>query len=365
MSNPFSKTFTNKHGDEAIVGSASLHRPGSKEPLIGANGEINAKNNAELMQGISVLLAAAQRGDVKEAQDEMTASEKREALATAAAAGVQSDAWSILGTTMAAEVKETLGREGFARKLLQFRTMNNGEVLKVRLRKRDTLSWVTTSNPNTVASVARANYITPEMFGLAANIHIEAIEIAQDTGDLMDDRYNDGLEQMLCGEDRVLMNLFDSAASSLNSPFFFNDFTPTAMQTMKTEIASNGGIPVTSMLISYDIWNDIVAQPEFTAWYSEIAKHELIMEGSLGVMAGMNIITDGYRIPSLKVLNPGSVYMLGNPETLGVIGQWGDMTVKSIDKANDGRAVQGWLFNSIEAMCIGNARAVVKGTRLS
>lgn len=363
--NPFSKKFVTKNGEDQVVGSAQLHRAGSNEPLVGNNGEINASSKKDLMAGIAALVEAAAKGDVREATtEEMTASEKKEYLAQAVTAGTNSDQWMTLGSTMAAEVKETLGREGFARKFMQFRTMSNGEVLKVRLRKRDTLAWISTTNPKTVASIARAPYAEPGMFSLNANINIERVEIAQDTGDLLDDRYSDGLEAMLVAEDKVFLKLADNAATCLNSPFYFSDFTPTTMQNMKTEIASNGGIPVTSMLISFDIWNDIVAQPEFTAWYSEIAKHELVMEGNLGQLAGMNIVTDGYRIPTLRVLKSGSVYMFGSPETLGVIGQWGDMSVKSVDKCNDGQDIVGWYMSSIEAMCIGNARAAVRGSRV-
>jgi hypothetical protein len=363
--NPYSKTYLTKDGD-AVVGSAKLHRSNSSESLIGNNGEINASSKQDLMRGISELVTAMQKGEIREAtkEDEMTAAEKKQMLATAAAAGTHSDEWSVIGSTMAAEVKETLGREGFARKFMQFRSMTNGEPAKIRLRKRDTLAWVTTTNPNTVASVARAPYAEPAMFSLTANINIEQTEIAQDTGDLLDDRYNDGLENMMVGEDKVFLKLADNASTCLNDPYYFSDFTPTTMQMMKMEVASNGGIPVTSMLISFDIWNDIVAQPEFTAWYSEIAKHELVMEGNLGSLAGMKIVTDGFRIPTLQVLPKGSVYMFGAPETLGVIFQWGDMSVKSVDKANDGRAVVGWFMNSVEAMGIGNARAVVRGNRV-
>ena len=71
---------------------------------------------------------------------------------------------------------------------------------------------------------------------------------AQDTGDLLDERYSDGLEAMLVAEDKVFLKLVNNAATCLNSPYYFSDFTPVTMQNMKTEIASNGGIPVTSML---------------------------------------------------------------------------------------------------------------------
>lgn len=364
--NPFTKQYVTKNGDDKVVGSAQLLRKGSNEPLIGNNGEINASSKRDLMNGIAQLIQAAANGEVREAtaEDEMSPAEKKEYLATAVANGTNSEQWATIGSTMAAEVKETLGREGFARKFMQFRTMTNGEVIKVRLRKRDTVAWVSTSNVKTVQSISRAPYAQPDMFNITANINIERMEIAQDTGDLLDERYSDGLEAMLVAEDKVFLKLVNNAATCLNSPYYFSDFTPVTMQNMKTEIASNGGIPVTSMLIHFDIWNDIVAQPEFTAWYSEIAKHELVMEGNLGQLAGMNIVTDGYRIPTLRVLPKGSVYMFGSPETLGVIGQWGDMSVKSVDKCNDGQDVCGWFMSSVEAMVIGNSRAVVRGSRV-
>jgi len=367
MSNPFSKTYVSKHGDEVLAGSKQFTRPGSAEPIVASNGEINASNKVDLMKGIAQLMALASAGDIKSTHEEKAVAsmaEQKQVLAEAVTAGVHSDAFMALGETMAAQVNETLGREGFSRKLLQFRQLSNGDVLKVRLRKRDTLAFVTTSNPNVIASVARQQFAIPDMFNLSCNVNIEKIEMAQDTGDLLQDRYEDALEQMMCAEDRVFLKLAREASGSYNTPFGFSDFTPTVCSSMRTAIQSNGGIPVTQMLISFDIWNDIIAQPEFTAWYSEIAKHELVLEGNLGTLMGMNIITDGYRIDTLKVLPERTVYMFGAPETLGVIGQWGDMSVDSVNKANDGQARVGWFISAIEAMCLGNARAIVRGQKL-
>jgi len=364
MKNPYSKTFVSSKHDEVVAGSKKFTRPGSAEPIVASNGDINASSVKDLLQGISDLIALSSAGKIEKHEDQMNQAEKKEALASAYNAGASSEEFIAIGETMAAEVKETLGREGIARKFLQFRQLNNGDVLKVRLRKRDTLSWITTSNPQVVTSVARQPFAIPDMFSLTCSATMEAMEIAQDTGDLLDDRYSDCLEQILCGEDRVFLRLANSAATSLNSPFSFSEFTPTVCSTMRTEVLRHGGIPVTSALISFDIWNDIVAQPEFTAWYSEIAKHELVLEGNLGSLMGMQLVTDGYRIPTLRVLPDNTVFMFGSPDVLGVVGQWGDLSVKPIDKANDSQARVGWFMNSIEAMTIGNARAVVRGTRV-
>jgi len=364
MSNPFSKTYVSKHGDEVLAGSKQFTRPGSAEPIVASNGEINASNKEDLMKGISALMALASAGQVKKAEEKAVAS-VADHKAMLAEASTNYDAAVALADTFTAQVNETLGRDGFARRLMQFRQLNNGDVLKVRLRKRDTLAFVTTSNPNTIASVARQQFAIPEMFNISCNVNIEKIELAQDTGDLLQDRYEDALEQVMCAEDRVFLKLAREAAGVYNSPFGFTNFTPEVCAAMRTAIQQNGGIPVTQMLVSYDIWNDIIANPEFTAFYSEIAKHELVLEGNLGTLMGMNIVTDGYRIETLRVLPQNTVYMFGAPETLGVIGQWGDMSVDSVNKANFGQARLGWFINVIEAMCIGNARSVTMGKRLA
>jgi hypothetical protein len=366
MNNPYSqKSFAvSGRGDEVVAGSKQFHMPGSAEPIVASNGEFNANTTKEAVQALAHFLDMVRSGEVKKSEDVVTAAQKKQILSEAVTAGVGSEAYMAVGETLVSQVNETLGREGFARRFMQYRQMNNGDVFKVRLRKRDTLAFVTTSNPNTIASVARQQFAFPDMFNLTANVKIEKIEIAQDTGDLLQDRYEDALENIMCAEDRVFLKMAKEASGIFNPSFGFTDFTPTVCSKMQTAIQSNGGIPVTQMLISYDIWNDIKANPEFTAWFSEIAKHELVLEGQLGTIMGMNIITDGYRIPTLQVLPQNTVYMFGAPETLGVIGQWGDVSVASTDHAVNGTAAVGWFINSVEGMCLGNARAVVRGERL-
>ena len=208
------------------------------------------------------------------------------------------------------------------------------------------------------------NYYRPEEFYLLGNILMEEKEIQQDTGDLLDDKYNDGLEAIMVQEDRIGMNIINTAASALNDEFAFSTFTPSVLQHMKSEITTQGGLPAATMLISMDIWNEIVAEPEFTSWYSEIEKHELVLEGNLGQLAGMNIITDGFRIPTLKVLDKGQVYIFSLPDTLGQVAQRGELRVEAISKANDGIPKRGWMFTGIESIAVVNARAVVRGQRV-
>jgi hypothetical protein len=358
--------WTAKANREPISGNRKVTMPGSAQAIVAADGRINAQSKPELMKAIQVLANMHSAGQfVSEAAAERREKFSDYAETVAAAFSDKSSAGMVtLGEVMTEQIVESMGREGFIRRLLGFKALSKGDVNQIRVRIKDVFAYYATSNPQVIASEVVNNYVRPEEFYVLGNILMEEKEIMQDTGDLLDDKYNDGLEAMMVQEDKIGLSIFNKAAGAINDEFAFTSFTPSVMQHMKSEITTQGGIPVSTMLISMDIWNEIVAEPEFTSWYSEIEKHELVLEGNLGQLAGMNIITDGYRIPSLKVLDQGQVYMFGVPDTLGQIAQRGEMQVQQTSKANDGIPKRGWMFTSIESISVVNARAVVRGQRI-
>lgn len=351
----------------SVASSLGLSRAHTRKalPVVAADGSMNGWNKADMMRSIGALVMAASQGQVVDAAKvtrQETFANHREVLASAFADKTGAG-FTALGEVMSEQIVESLGRQGFIRRLLGFKALGQGEQNQIRVRIKDVRAFSASSNPQAISSEVIQEYYRPQEFYLLGNILMEEKEIQQDTGDLMDDKYNDGLEALMTQEDRIGLSVFNTAASAVNDEFTFTAFTPTTLQHMKSEITTQGGIPVNSMLISMDIWNDIVAEPEFQNWYSEIEKHELVLEGNLGQLAGMNIITDGYRIPTLKVLEQGQVYMFGIPETLGQIAQRGPLSVQSISKANDGIPKRGWFFQTIESISVVNARAIVRGQR--
>jgi hypothetical protein len=327
--------------------------------MINKDGQINAQSTQELMRAIGLLATAAANGIV-ENKPEDDLSNHQEAIA-AAIADPTGQGWLALGEIIGTQVVETMGRAGFARRLLQFNPLAKGDIARVRVRQRDVVAVVSTSDPNITASQVRQPIVYPAFFQIIANILIEDQEINQDYGDLLDDRYNDGLEQLLVAEDRALINLFNSAASIYNPLFLYPSLTPTVWQAMKIAVEEYGNTPVTNAVLSYDQWSDITTDPEFVSWYSELEKHEVAIDGTLGKIAGVEIITDGFRLAKLQVLQPGQLYMVAAPQALGVVAQLGDLNVQSINKYSEGIPKRGWFFGQIEALAIPNAHAVVRG----
>lgn len=331
-------------------------------PLLNAHGQVNAGDQRELMRAIGLLATAASTGMVETAPEEQFAVNHQEAIA-AAMADPTGQGWIALGEIIGNQVVETMGRAGFARRLLQFQPLAKGDIARVRVRQRDTVAVVSTSDPNVTATQVRQPVVYPSFFQIIANILIEDSEINMDYGDLLDDRYNDGLEQMMVAEDKALKNIMDAAASIYNPLFLFPTLTPSIWQAMKIAVEEYGNTPVTNAVISYDLWTDITTDPEFVSWYSELEKHEVAIDGTLGKIAGVEIITDGFRLPKLKVLDPGQIYMTAGPQALGVVSQLGDLNVQSINKYSEGQPKRGWYMAQMEAMALPNAHALVRGQK--
>lgn len=356
-------------GNHAVTAARMNPRTGTlirshAEPLVGNNGEFNANNKADLMQAIAALQRAVGTGAVQQvtanAKEVKAAREKRVNEAIADKSG---SAWQALGEVIGDEVWETLGREGFSRKTLLLKPLGKGETGRLRIRRKDVVAYFVTSDPNVVASQVRQNYIYPPEFYLLAHITVEDKEIEQASGDLLDDKYQDGLEQILVEEDKVWLNLARTAAPTSNDLFFFNTFTPTVFSEMRTQVA-RWGIPVTTAVLAFDLWNDIIADSEFSGWFDPVSKHEIVLEGSLGSILGVQLITDAFRYETLRVLSPGEVFFLGAPQTLGGLTQRKELATESINKYSQGKPERGWFMEQIEGMAITNSRALVRGQRV-
>ena len=354
-------------GDVSVPRAVGINRRGnvvqSAAPMVAADGTFNANNNQELFANMSALQGHVAAGSVITAQAQQAQAASNERQLKIALADKSGDSWMALGEVLGEEIWETLGREGFARKTLIIKELDRGEIGRVAVRRKDAVAYYATANPNVVQAQIRQKYVIPPEFSIIANILIEDKEIAQAPGDILEDKFQDGLEQIMVSEDKVWLQLARTAASAENDLVYFNTFTPTVFTSLRTSIAE-WGIPVTTAIIAFDIWNDIIADHEFSAWFDPVSKHELVLEGSLGSIQGVNLITDGYRYDTLQVLQSGEVFFLGSPQTLGAITQRAPLVTAPIDHYALGKAERGWFMQQIEGMAIVNPKAIVRAQRV-
>jgi len=376
MVNPYDKsgkTYALTANSNPIVGNGELTggrktRAGyshSNEPLVSSNGSVNASSKKDMMQQISALITAAASGKIAEVsklnQMKTIASDHKE-LIQAAKADKNGLAFTALGQAIGDEIWETENRQGLARSILLVKPLEKSEDGKFRIRRKDVMSFVATGPSKAIESHIRQDWVYPKEFYIHAQMWIDLIQLRQDTGDLLEDKYVDGLEQIMVSEDKLLKILSDRAAQVRNDLVVFNTLSPQVFTSLRTQIIRWNVTPATA-IIAVDLWDDIIADPTFTAWYSPVEKHQVILEGNLGSMLNVDIKTDGYRYDTLRVLDDGEIYMYGTPQTVGGIAQGTELTAEPINNFINGKPQTGWYLYQTEGMVIANANSVSKGLR--
>lgn len=368
MLNPYSKKTVilangkelSESGTDITINARNGKVEAGQGALENASGEINAYNKKDLTNKIRAMVHAAAMGDMKQTFE---FAEKRSQLVEAAMSDVTGQGWQVVGEVLADEILETMGRDGFLRKVLARKDLKKGETGRLTVRKKDVLGFTAVSDSGGVTSFINQFYVYPDEFYVKAHILIEDRELQQSPNDLLEDKYIDGLEQLMVKEDQVLKGLLDAAAPSYNDVEGFVSFTPAVFQTAKNQI-EQWALPCSTAILAIDLLNDVLTDPEFSTYFDPVSKREVIMSGTVGAFFGVNIITDGFRYDTLRVLSPGQFYFLAPPNTLGAQTVRQDVMTAPINLYLIGKPSRGWYMHKIEGQSIVNGRAVVAGNRL-
>lgn len=368
MKNPYSKkTVILANGRELSEGGTALNinqRNGKVEVGAGAledaSGEINAYSKKDLTNRIRAMVHAASQGEMQTTHE---FANQRAELVEAAIADKTGDTWRVVGEVLADEIIETMGRDGFLKKVLARKDLKKGEIGRLTIRKKDVLGFTAVSDSTAVTSFIQQSYVYPEEFYVKAHILIEDRELQQAPGDLLEDKYIDGLEQLMVKEDQVLKNLLDQAAPSYNNVVGFPSFTPAVFSAAKNQI-EQWALPCSTALLAIDLMNDVLTDPEFSTYFDPVSKREVIMSGTVGAFFGVNLVTDGFRYNTLRVLNSGEFYFLAPPNALGAQTVRQDVMTAPINLYLIGKPSRGWYMHKIEGQTIANGRGIVRGVRL-
>jgi len=256
-----------------------------------------------------------------------------------------------------------LGREGFTNKLLALQNIGKGATGRVRVRRKDVVAYQVTSDVKVQEQRIRQTWVYPPEFYIQCFILIEDKEIEQSSADLLDEKFQDGLEAILVREDKITKALLDRSIAAFNDIVYYTTFNPTVFTTIRTQV-NRWGTPAQNLILAWDVWDDIIADPDFVAWWDPVTKHELVLEGHLGRLMGVELHTDGLRYPTLQVLQPGEVYVTGSPITVGTKVIRKELDSRAIDQYNIGRAARGWFMHTIQSQIVVSGRATSGAKRL-
>jgi hypothetical protein len=351
-------------GRPAIPGK-ELKFIGSNERVVGRSGDLNGWDKKDLLRTIAHLMNSTASGDVDTSdRHEAVASvkDKREVL-IAAYEDKHGNDWQTLGTDIASSIQEAIDRQGFMRRLMFRSNLEMGNVPRVRVVRKLVTAVIMSSEGHVFPQFVRDNYLFPPEFTISANVRVEQREINQGSGDIMQEKYDEGQEAIMVKEDLVWKRLADSTANVFHAMRYISgNLSPTSLAEMKTTLEVNSVVPA-NVVMAGDFWNDIIAHSNFQNWFDPVSKYEIVTTGRLGEMLGLTFITDGFRLPTQKVLNPGDFYIVGDPQQHGTYTDRGPLQSNEVNQYPDGSPARGWyMFEELSAV-IGNVASVIVARR--
>lgn len=349
------------------VVATELRLGGSTERVVGRDGHINASSKRDAMLQIAKLmeLAANQEIITEEAaiqRDELSkqVTARREAVL---AAFSSKDAHAELGEVLADEIFQAANREGFMRRFLARQQLGQGQVPNVRMRMKNVVGVIASSPAKTQTQIIRDNLFYPPEFYVTTRPFIEKREIDQSTGDVVQEKYIEGLEGIMVQEDRTLYTMSQNTVGNANNfTSVVGSLDPGTLSLIRNQV-TRWDIPARALLIANDIWNDFIGNASFQSALDQVTKHELLLTGELGTIMGMTIYSDAFRHPQHKVLNQGDIIVYGDQVNLGQYTDRGGVESLPIDSAIEGIPGRGWMLQESLSMVLANARAVACANR--
>ena len=334
--------------------------------LDGTTGEINAHNAQELAVKIGELLTASASGHIVDQSTLVTAeaSEARREALTEAINDHTGVKWASLGSGLAREINEQASREGFLRRVAQGQTLKQGDVPRIPMPSHDAMAVVATSSSNVGFQTIRQRVFTPAEFEIVANVRVDNLDIEQVNGDLLEHAYNDGLQSIMTQEDRLWKDAADQTVGVVNPlELIAGELTTKALGNLRQAVAQ-WNLPATTAIISNDYWSDIIGSNDFATMLDPITKYDLALNGQLGTLVGMNLITDGFRAPNQRVLGNGEIYIVASPEHHAAYSTRGGIRSTPTSGADHGNSTRGWFMTNPFSFALANVRSVAKGKRI-
>lgn len=334
-------------------------------PLFNNNGDLNASTKADAIKQIAAALAIM-AGEVEpdkttqEIQREKSA--KRRATLTAAMADATGQQLRVLGGILAAQIEETTDREGFCRQLLIPSELGNGDYPEVTVKIKQVMAYTMSSASQVVPVEIREKRLLLDEFDINAFLLIDKREIARSRTDLLEEKYEEGLEAIMVNEDRYWKRCADEAAASRHNLQTVTDFTPQAFAHMR-DMIDREGLPVTSCILSSTLMQDIITDMSFQEVFDPVTKREVLETGEIGSLYNVKIYSDYMRQPMFRVIDDGEFYLVAAPINHGVILSH-PLSATPVDRAPFGENKQGWFISQPTSIAVINNRSVVRGRRI-
>lgn len=336
--------------------ATELKLAGSNERAVGANGELNASSKKDLLGQQQRFMTAASQGRLLA----IDADTSRQLVASAFNS---KEAHRVLAEQIGDALYMTANRQGFMRKFCTKVDTAQGSVPRFHLRNKNVVATWATSPTKVESQIIRDKWLTPPEVSLVSRPFIPQTELNQSSGDLLQEKFLEGVEATMVAEDRMWYNQAQSTVGLDNNlTVVSGQLTVYGMMSVVTNV-TRWGLRAANLLVASDLWQDIIGQPDFYQAIDPVARHELLLTGTLGTMYGMEITTDAHRHPEHKVLNAGEFFVTADPLTHGAYSDRNGIESTPIDISVEQLPGRGFVIHESLALSVANSRSVAKGIR--
>jgi hypothetical protein len=345
--------------------SGVTHGRKSNEPLFNQHGVLNASSKKDAIQQLASALAVLASKDdaddqTKQIQHEKSA--KRKATLTAAWADNSGQQLAMLGGILAAQIEETTDRQGFCRQLLLPSELPMGDYPEVTVKFKYVTAYIMASASQVVPVEIRERRFLINEFDINARLLIDNREIARSRTDLLEEKYEEGLEAIMVQEDRYWKQLATRAAASRYNVQTSTTFTPQFFARMR-DLIDREGLPVVTCIMASTLMQDIITSADFQNVFDPVTQREILETGEIGSLYNTKIYSDQVRQPEFRVMEDGEFFLVSAPINHGVI-MTRPLQSTPTDHALLGEAKKGWFMNQQTSMCVVSNKSVVKGQRI-
>lgn len=324
-------------------------------------GELNASNKKDALAIIASLLEGDQLKDVV-SETEAEADEGRQERASTVAAIIADKTLSKsaeTGVEMAATILQSINRAGFMRNLLRYQPLEQGQRPEVTVTMSEVEAATVIAPTQVRLQVVRGNLIMPPEVALSARILVTGADMNVARGDILQEKYDSGVEAFLVAEDRLFVKAAKSLAQS-NARIVNHvstDLTPMALAA-GMGMVSDWGLPLGAILMPSNLMPQITMGQVWADLIDPFTRMEILRTGRLGTIYGAEIITDGARDPSMKVLEPNEILFLAGADYLGEYTDRGGIQAVPIGPAETGINGFGWHMVEYLSATVANHRGV-------
>lgn len=347
-----------------VTAASQFKLPGESDFAVGKNGEINASSKADLLNRIPKFLSAVSAGLVAtDDQVEKAAISAAEGKSLIRAAFNSEDVHRVLGERIAEELYVTANRQGFMRKFLARQTVEQGSIPRFPMRMKNVTAVFSTSPTKIESQITRDPWFTPPEFQIVARPFVSENELNQSAGDVLQEKFTEATEALMVAEDRAWHNQAVALSGVDNDLMVIGtQLTPLAIAELRNNV-TRWGLKAASVLMASDIIQDIIGNAEFQQAIDPVARHELLMTGTIGTIYGMSVVTDAYRFPEHKVLDKGEIFVISDQVTHGAYSDRDGIKSQPIDITVEKVVGRGWVMYESMAMCIANSRSIARAIR--